>query len=108
MISLLTVGDKHFFQHVNTIKKQTKIELNIWGIKSFRNNSFQIRISWTSTIFFENKVYTSNWSNQIIYQSLRLKEFLNNLAYFNSSLWDTLTGEYWRTFSKKKGLFSYL
>ena len=32
MISLLTAGDKHFFQHIESIKKETNIQLNIWGI----------------------------------------------------------------------------
>ena len=105
MISLLTAGDKHFFQHINTIKKQTKINLNIWGINPLETTHFKSGFLGIPPSFLEDKVYTSNWSNQMIYQSLRLKQFLNNLAYFNSSLWDTLTGEYWRTFSKKKDYF---
>ena len=32
MISLLTAGDKHFFQHIESVKKRTNIQLNIWGI----------------------------------------------------------------------------
>ncbi len=31
MISILTAGDKHFFRHVESVKKQTGINLNLWG-----------------------------------------------------------------------------
>lgn len=31
MVSILTAGDKHFFRHVETVKKQTGISLNLWG-----------------------------------------------------------------------------
>ena len=31
MMSILTAGDKHFFRHVETVKKQTGINLNLWG-----------------------------------------------------------------------------
>ena len=27
MVSILTAGDKHFFKHVETVKRQTRIEL---------------------------------------------------------------------------------
>ena len=32
MVSILTAGDKHFFKHIETVKKQTNIPLNLWGI----------------------------------------------------------------------------
>ncbi|MEI2814069.1 MAG: hypothetical protein V9E91_10035 [Burkholderiaceae bacterium] len=31
MVSILTAGDKHFFRHVETVKQQTGISLNLWG-----------------------------------------------------------------------------
>ena len=31
MMAMLTAGDKHFFRHVETIKRQTGIKLNLWG-----------------------------------------------------------------------------
>ena len=40
MISLLTAGDKHFFQHIESVKSQTNIKLNIWGIiRIFRSKT---------------------------------------------------------------------
>lgn len=31
MISILTAGDKHFFRHIETVKKQTGVSLNLGG-----------------------------------------------------------------------------
>ena len=36
MVSILTAGDKHFFKHVETIKRQTGISLNLWGINPLK------------------------------------------------------------------------
>jgi asparagine synthetase B (glutamine-hydrolysing) len=31
MISILTAGDKHFFRHIETVKQQTGVSLNLWA-----------------------------------------------------------------------------
>jgi hypothetical protein len=43
--------------------------------------------------------------NQLIYQFLRFKAMLQSPGYFNSSLWDTLSGEYYRSFAEKKDYY---
>ena len=40
MMAMLTAGDKHFFRHVERIKHQTDINLNLWGVKPLRTNPF--------------------------------------------------------------------
>ena len=35
MISLFTAGDKTLFQYVDNIRKETNIDLNIWGNSPF-------------------------------------------------------------------------
>ena len=39
MISILTAGDKHFFRHIETVKRQTGISLIYMGGESFRSHS---------------------------------------------------------------------
>ena len=39
---------------------------------------------------------------QLRYQFLRFKTMLKNPSYFNSSLWDSLSGEYYRSFKNKE------
>jgi len=101
MLSLLTAGDKHFFQHVETVKAQTGIALNIWGINPLETTHFKAGFLGIPPDFEETRVYTHGAAKQLRYQALRLKAMLHSPGYFNSSLWDTLSGEYYRSFQKK-------
>ena len=105
MISILTAGDKHFFRHVETIKKQTGIEINLWGTSPLEVTHFKSGFLGIPPDFEEEKVYSSGARKQMRYQKLRLKAMLQSPGYFNSSLWDTLSGEYYRSFTKKSDYF---
>lgn len=101
MISILTAGDKHFFRHVETIKQQTGISLNLWGINPLEVTHFKAGFLGVPPDFEEKSVYAHGALGQLRYQKLRLKAMLQSPSYFNSSLWDTLSGEYYRSFTKK-------
>jgi len=101
MISILTAGDKHFFRHVETIKTQTGISLNLWGINPLEVTHFKAGFLGVPPDFEEKRVYSHGAMKQLRYQYLRLKAMLASPGYFNSSLWDTLSGEYYRSFTKK-------
>jgi hypothetical protein len=101
MISILTAGDKHFFRHIETIKKQTGINLNLWGVNPLEVTHFKAGFLGVPPDFNEKRVYMHGWHKQLEYQSLRLKAMTKSLGYFNSSLWDTLSGEYYRSFTEK-------
>lgn len=105
MISILTAGDKHFFQHVETVKKQTGINLNLWGINPLEVTHFKAGFLGVKPDFEEKRVYMPGISNQLNYQFLRFKAMLQSPSYFNSSLWDTLSGEYYRSFAEKKDYY---
>lgn len=101
MISILTAGDKHFFRHVETIKAQTGISLNLWGINPLEVTHFKAGFLGVPPDFEEKSVYSHGAMKQLRYQYLRFKAMLASPGYFNSSLWDTLSGEYYRSFTKK-------
>lgn len=101
MISILTAGDKHFFRHVETIKAQTGISLNLWGINPLEVTHFKAGFLGVPPDFEEKRVYSHGAMKQLRYQYLRLQAMLASPGYFNSSLWDTLSGEYYRSFTKK-------
>lgn len=101
MISILTAGDKHFFRHVETIKRQTGISLNLWGINPLEVTHFKAGFLGVPPDFEEERVYSHGAMKQLRYQYLRMKAMLQSPGYFNSSLWDTLSGEYYRSFTKK-------
>ncbi len=105
MISILTAGDKHFFKHVETIKQQTGIGLNLWGINPLEVTHFKAGFLGVPPDFEEKNVYANGAMKQLRYQFLRLQAMVKSPGYFNSSLWDTLSGEYYRSFTAKSDYF---
>lgn len=105
MISILTAGDKHFFAHVEDIKKQTGVGLNLWGINPLEVTHFKAGFLGVPPDFEEERVYSHGAVKQLRYQSLRLRAMSHSLGYFNRSLWDTLSGEYHRSFTTKSDYF---
>jgi len=101
MISILTAGDKHFFRHIETVKRQTGISLNLWGINPLEVTHFKAGFLGVPPDFEEKRVYSHGAMKQLRYQLLRLRAMMASPGYFNSSLWDTLSGEYFRSFAKK-------
>lgn len=105
MINILMAGDKHFFRHVETIKQQTGISLNLWGVNPLETTHFKSGFLGVPPDFAEDKVYSSGAMKQLRYQFLRLKAMAKSPGYFNSSLWDTISGEYYRSFHTKTDYF---
>jgi hypothetical protein len=105
MISILTAGDKHFFRHIETIKAQTGISLNLWGVNPLEVTHFKAGFLGVPPYFEEQRVYTHGFMKQMRYQYLRFNAMLKSPGYFNNSLWDTLSGEYYRSFNKKSDYY---
>jgi len=105
MMAMLTAGDKHFFRYVETIKKQTNIDLNLWGTNRHETTHFKAGFLGIQPDFEGDKVYTHGVLKQLKYHSYRFKAMLESPGYFNSSLWDTLSGEYHRGFAEKKDYY---
>lgn len=105
MLSVLTAGDKHFFRHIETVKKQTGLQLNLWGINPLEVTHFKSGFLGVPPDFAEERVYSHGAMKQLRYQSLRSRAMLQSPGYFNRSLWDTLSGEYYRSFTHKSDYF---
>ena len=105
MISILTAGDKHFFRHVESVKKQTGIGLNLWGVNPLEVTHFKAGFLGVPPDFEEAKVYSNGAMKQMRYQALRFKAMSKSPGYFNRSLWDTLSGEYYRSFTEKSDYY---
>lgn len=105
MISILTAGDKHFFRHVETIKKQTGVSLNLWGVNPLEVTHFKAGFLGVPPDLEEKRVYSHGVMKQLRYHYLRLKAMMQSPGYFNSSLWDTLSGEYYRSFTEKSDYY---
>jgi len=105
MVNIFTAGDKHFFRHVQDIKKQTGIPIDLWSVNPMEVTHFKSGFMGVKPDFEEDKVYSNGWIKQLKYHSLRFKSMLNSPSYFNSTIFDTLRGEYYRSFLKKKDYF---
>jgi glucosamine--fructose-6-phosphate aminotransferase (isomerizing) len=105
MMAMLTAGDKHFFRHVETIKKQTGININLWGVNPLEVTHFKTGFLGIEPDFEEKRVYSHGVSKQLRYHGKRFKAMLESPGYFNLSLWDTLSGEYFRSFTEKNDYF---
>ncbi|HQS71847.1 MAG TPA: hypothetical protein PLH07_00970 [Sulfurovum sp.] len=105
MMAMLTAGDKHFFRYVEDIKKQTDINLNLWGVNPLEVTHFKTGFLGIEPDFEEKRVYSHGVMKQLRYHSKRFKAMLESPGYFNSSLWDTLSGEYYRSFMKKQDYY---
>jgi glutamine---fructose-6-phosphate transaminase (isomerizing) len=105
MMAMLTAGDKHFFRHVESIKKQTGINLNLWGVNPLETTHFKTGFLGIKPDFEEDKVYSNGAMKQIRYHSKRFKAMMQSPGYYNRSLWDTLSGEYYRSFTKKQDYY---
>ena len=91
--------------HINTIKKQTGISLNLWGINPLEVTHFKAGFLGIKPDFEEERVYSSGALKQLRYQKKRFMAMCKSPNYFNSSLWDTLSGEYYRSFAKKEDYY---
>ena len=105
MLSVLTAGDKHFFQHIDTVRRQTGVSLNLWGINPLETTHFKAGFLGVPPDFEEASVYSRGLAKQLRYQFLRLGAMLQSPRYLNASLWDTWSGEYYRSFREKKDYF---
>lgn len=105
MMAMLTAGDKHFFRHVETVKKQTGINLNLWGVNPLEVTHFKTGFLGIPPDFAEKRVYSHGISKQLRYHFKRTGAMFQSPGYFNSSLLDTLSGEYYRSFTEKKDYF---
>lgn len=105
MVNIFTAGDKHFFQHIETVKRQTGIALNLWSFNPLEVTHFKAGFLGEPPDFDTRRVYSHNVLKQFHYQYLRFRAMLKNPSYFNMSIWDTLSGEYYRSFTEKRDYY---
>ncbi len=97
MLSILTAGDKHFFKYVDVVRRETGVSLQIWGINPLETTHFKSGFLGIPPNFMSKTVYAQGMGSQAQYQTKRLAAMIKSPSYFNNSLWDTLSGEYYRS-----------
>jgi glutamine---fructose-6-phosphate transaminase (isomerizing) len=105
MVSILTAGDKHFFRYNEIVKRENNVALELWGTNPLEITHFKAGFLGIKPDLLSKTVYYSGLHKQLDYHSKRFKAMLKSLGYFNLSLWDTLSGEYYRSIKKKSDYY---
>lgn len=110
MIPLFMAGDKFFFYYTNKVKKQTGIDLNIWGVNNLENTEFKVGFAGLPPQFDKKRIYSLSVLNQIKLFGYVGRNLLNSPGYLNQSVFDSLGSFASRYISPKKDyyhLFDY-
>jgi glutamine---fructose-6-phosphate transaminase (isomerizing) len=101
LLSLLTAGDKFFFKFANVVFNEIEARGQCWGINPLEETHFKAGFLGIEPTFGSSKVYKSGLSAQAEFQFRRFLRMSKDLSYFNRSIFDTLAGEWYRSFAPK-------
>jgi len=110
MIPLFMAGDKFFFYYATRVKKQTGIDLNIWGINNLENTEFKVGFAGLPPQFDKKRIYSLSVINQLKLFGYVGRNLLHSPGYLNQSVFDSLGSFASRYISPKKDyyhLFDY-
>lgn len=110
MIPIFMAGDKFFFYYTNQVKKQTGIDLNIWGINNLENTEFKVGFAGLKPQFDKKRIYSLSIANQLKLFGYVGGNILRSPGYLNQSVFDSLGSFASRYVSPKKDyyhLFDY-
>ena len=78
MVNIFTAGDKHFFKHVEDVKKHTGISLNLWSVNPLEVTHFKSGFLGIKPDLKGNHVYSSGLFKQFHYQNLDLENAIKS------------------------------
>jgi asparagine synthetase B (glutamine-hydrolysing) len=90
MIPLFMAGDKYFFYYCDKLKKQTGIDLNIWGINHLENTDFKVGFAGLAPKFDKKRIYSLSVKNQAKLFGYVGGNVLKSPGYINQSMLDSL------------------
>ena len=105
MIPLFMAGDKYFFYYCDQVKKQTGIDLNIWGINNLENTNFKTGFAGLPPQFDKKRIYSLSVLNQLKLFGFVGKNIIKSTGYINQSVVDSLGSFAVRYLSPKKDYF---
>ncbi len=105
MIPLFMAGDKYFFYYCNRVKKQTGIDLNIWGINNLENTNFKTGFAGIKPQFDKKRIYSLKATNHLKLFGFVGKNIIQSPGYINQSIVDSLGSFAVRYLMPKKDYF---
>jgi len=107
MVPLFMAGDKYFFYYTNQLKKQTGIQLNIWGINNLENTDFKSGFAGVKPVFDKERIYSLSTSGKLSFFAFIGKNFFLNPHYFNLSNLDSIGSFLSRYMFPQKDYYSF-
>lgn len=101
LLSLLTSGDKFFFKYSDVIMKELDACVQVWGTNSLETTHFKSGFLGIEPNLDAGIPYLRGLGKQLEYHRKRFKAMSCSKDYFNSSLFDTLLGEYYRSIKSR-------
>lgn len=89
MIPLFMAGDKHFFVHVNNIRRQTGIHCDIWMENKLENTDFKAGFAGIRPNFDKERIDKQSTLAKLQMPLYYMRNFVANPGYLNASLPDT-------------------
>lgn len=89
MIPLFMAGDKHFFVHVNNIRRQTGIHCDIWMENKLENTDFKAGFAGIRPNFDKDRIDKQSTLAKLQMPLYYMRNFVANPGYINASLPDT-------------------
>ena len=89
MIPLFMAGDKHFFVHVNNIRRQTGIHCDIWMENKLENTDFKAGFAGIKPNFEKERIDKQTTLAKLQMPLYYMRNFATNPGYLNASLADT-------------------
>ena len=105
MAPLFMAGDKYFFYYTDQVRKHTGIKLNIWGTNPLENTDFKVGFLGVPPDFNKKRIYSLSFKRQIKLLSSVGGIMLNNPAYLNSSLVDTMGSFFSRSIARRSDYY---
>jgi hypothetical protein len=106
IIPLFMAGDKTIFRHLNKLKGQIGIKLNIWMANELETTDFKSGFSNIPPNFQKELPYILPLKQKLKLAGYYFNSFLRNPSYFNSSVFDTLFAYYCQYFEPKGDFLS--
>lgn len=105
MIPLFMAGDKYFFYYCNRLKKQTGIDLNIWGINRLENTDFKTGFAGIRPESDKEHIYSLSIAKQLKLFGFVAGNIIKSPGYLNQSVFDSLGSFAVRYLAPKKDYF---
>jgi glutamine---fructose-6-phosphate transaminase (isomerizing) len=107
MIPLFMAGDKYFFYYCNKLKKQTGINLNIWGVNDLETTYFKAGFGGLKPWFDRKKKYGMPLMSHFSLIKYVTSNVIKNPSYINSSIIETLGSYLVKNISPRKDYYRF-